>query len=49
MLILEMLLVLLFACVIAGVVRRVRGGSFLPPPGSVGEHHVRDETGRWWR
>jgi hypothetical protein len=49
MLILEMLLVLLIACVIAGVVRRERGGSFLPPPGSAGEHHVRDKTGRWWR
>jgi hypothetical protein len=44
------LLVLLAVCVIAGVVRKMRGGSFLPPPGSAGEHLVRDDkSGRWWR
>jgi hypothetical protein len=43
------LLVLLAACVVVGMIRKLRGGSFLPPPETVGEHHVRDKTGRWWR
>jgi hypothetical protein len=49
MVLIEGLLLLLVACIIAGIVRRMRGGSFRPPPGSAGEHHVRDKTGRWWR
>ena len=47
--IVAMLLLLLVACVIVGIVRKLRGGSFLPPPGSAGEHHFRDKDGRWWR
>ena len=43
------LFVLLIACVIAGIVRKLRGGTFLPPPGSDGDHHAKDKDGRWWR
>jgi hypothetical protein len=44
------LLVLLAACIVLGVIRKLRGGTFLPPPETVGEHHVQDhKTGRWWR
>jgi hypothetical protein len=43
------LLVLLAGCVVLGVIRKVRGGTFLPPPGSDGDHHVRDRSGKWWR
>ena len=45
----EGLLLLLVACIIAAVIRKVRGGTFMPPPGSDGDHHVRDKHGRWWR
>jgi hypothetical protein len=44
-----MLLLFLVASVVAGAVRKLRGGSFLPPPGSEGEHHFKDKEGRWWR
>jgi hypothetical protein len=43
------LLLLLIGCLIFGVIRKIRGGTFLPPPGSDGDHHVRDKSGRWWR
>ena len=46
---LEGLLLLLIACIIVGAIRKIRGGTFLPPPGSDGDHHVRDKDGRWWR
>jgi hypothetical protein len=45
----EGLLLLVIACTIFGVIRKIRGGTFLPPPGSDGDHHVRDKDGRWWR
>jgi hypothetical protein len=45
----EGLLLLLVVCVIAGIVRKLRGGTFLPPPGSDGDHHVQDRSGHWWR
>jgi hypothetical protein len=43
------LLLLLTGCVVVGAIRKVRGGTFLPPPGSDGDHHVRDRSGKWWR
>jgi hypothetical protein len=43
------LLVLLAGCMVVGVIRKLRGGTFLPPFGSDGDHHVRDKSGRWWR
>jgi hypothetical protein len=43
------LLLLLAGCIIAGVIRKARGGTFLPPPGSDVDHHVRDRSGKWWR
>jgi hypothetical protein len=43
------LLLLLAGCIIAGVIRKAFGGTFLPPPGSDGDHHVRDRSGKWWR
>ncbi|HEY2530388.1 MAG TPA: hypothetical protein VGJ20_21040 [Xanthobacteraceae bacterium] len=43
------LLVLLAICVVSGVIRVLRGGTFLPPPGLDGDHHVRGRDGRWWR
>jgi hypothetical protein len=44
-----LLLLLLAGCIIAGVIRKAFGGTFLPPPGSDGYHHVRDRSGKWWR
>jgi hypothetical protein len=44
-----LLLLLLAGCIIAGVIRKAFGGTFLPPPGSDGDHHVRDHKGKWWR
>lgn len=44
-----MLLFLLGGCVVVGVIRKIRGGTFMPPPGSDGDNHVRDKSGRWWR
>jgi hypothetical protein len=44
-----MLMALLAACIIAGVFRKLRGGTFLPPPDLGGDHHVKDGSGRWWR
>ena len=38
------LLLLLAGCIIAGVIRKARGGTFLPDGG-----HVRDRSGKWWR
>jgi hypothetical protein len=32
MVLIERLLLLLVACIIAGIVRKMRGGTFLPPP-----------------
>jgi hypothetical protein len=50
MLLIEGLLLLLAACIVAGIVRKLRGGTFLPPPSPLGgDHHVKDKTGRWWR
>jgi hypothetical protein len=43
------LLLLLAGCIITGVIRKAFGGTFLPPPGSDGDHHVRDRSGKWWR
>ncbi len=43
------LLVLLALCVVLGVIRKLGGGTFFPPPGIDGDHHVRDKEGRWWR
>ena len=43
------LLFLLAGAVAMGLVRKLRGGTFFPPPGADGDHHVRDKTGRWWR
>jgi hypothetical protein len=42
---LGILLLLLVACVIAGMARKMRGGNCLPLPGSAGEHHFQDRTG----
>jgi hypothetical protein len=44
-----MLLLLLVGCVVVGVIRKISGGTFMPPPGSDGDNHVRDKSGRWWR
>jgi hypothetical protein len=43
------LLLLLAGCVAMGVIRKVRGGTIMPPPGLDGDNHVRDKSGRWWR
>ena len=43
-----MLLLLLAVSVVFGAIRKLRGGTFLPIPGSEGDHHVQDKTGRWW-
>ena len=43
------LLLLLAGCIMAGVIRKAFVGTFLPPPGSDGDHHVRDRSGKWWR
>jgi hypothetical protein len=45
----EGLLFLVIACTLFGVLRKLRGGTFLPPPESDEDHHVRDKDGRWWR
>ena len=44
-----MLLFFLAGAIAMGVIRKLRGGTFFPPPGSDGDHHVRDKDGRWWR
>jgi hypothetical protein len=44
-----MLLLLLAGSVVMGVIRKLRGGTFMPPPGSDGDHHVQDRSGQWWR
>jgi hypothetical protein len=44
-----MLLLLLAGSMAMGVIRKLRGGTFMPPPGSDGAHHVQDRSGRWWR
>jgi hypothetical protein len=45
-----MLLLLLAACVIAGAIRKLRGGTLLPEP-APGESHMiyEKKRGRWWR
>jgi len=43
------LLLLLAGCIAVGAIRKLGGGTFLPPPGSDGDHHVRDRNGKWWR
>lgn len=45
----EMLLLILLVCVILGVIRKLRGGHFLPEPGPGEDRLVMDKTGRWWR
>ena len=45
----EMLLLILLGCVILGVIRKLRGGHFLPEPGPGEDRLVMDKTGRWWR
>jgi hypothetical protein len=49
MALIEGLLALLVLCIVAGVIRKLRGGSFLPPPHSDGDYHVQDASGRCWR
>ena len=41
--------ILLLACMAVGVFRKLSGGTFLPPPGADGDHHVQDNKGQWWR
>src|SRR4051812_20738426 len=44
-----MLLFLLAGCMLLGVIRVIRGGSFLPEANPGEERHLRDREGRWWR
>ena len=44
-----MLLALLAASVLAGLIRKLKGGSFLPEPAPGEDRHLLDERGRWWR
>jgi hypothetical protein len=44
-----MLLFLLGGSILMSVIRKLRGGTFMPPPGSDGNHHVQDRSLRWWR
>ena len=34
---------------VMGVIRKLRGGTFMPPPGSDGDHNVQDKSWQWWR
>jgi hypothetical protein len=34
---------------LVGVVRKLRGDTFLPGPGRAGVEHMQDRQGRWWR
>jgi hypothetical protein len=43
------LLFLLAGSMILGIIRKLRGGSFLPPPGPGEDRHILDKHGRWWR
>jgi hypothetical protein len=43
------LLILLALSVIAGVIRKLRGGTFLPPPERDEDRLYMDKRGRWWR
>jgi hypothetical protein len=43
------LVALLLACMAWGAVRKLRGGTFLPPTGVDGDDHMQDKEGRWWR
>jgi hypothetical protein len=43
------LLFLLAASVVVGIVRKLRGGQFLPEPEPGEDRVVLDKSGRWWR
>ncbi len=43
------ILFLLAASIVAGIVRKLRGGSFLPEPAPGEDRHFKDKGGRWWR
>jgi hypothetical protein len=43
------ILLLLAASVSLGIIRWLRGGSFLPEPGPGEDRHFQDKRGRWWR
>jgi hypothetical protein len=43
------LVIILVLCVIAGVIRKLRGGTFLPQPERDEDRLFMDKDGRWWR
>ena len=43
------LLLLLAVSVVVGIIRKLRGGSFLPDPAAGEDRHFKDKSGRWWR
>jgi hypothetical protein len=43
------LLFLLGASILAGLWRKLHGGTFLPQPAPDDDHTVQDRAGRWWR
>jgi hypothetical protein len=46
--VLFLLFLALAISIAAGIIRKLRGGSFLPEP-APGEEHFKDRSGRWWR
>jgi hypothetical protein len=42
-------LFLLAVSIVVGIVRKLRGGSFLPEPAPGEDRHFNDKSGRWWR
>jgi hypothetical protein len=44
-----MLLFFLAGSVLLGIIRVLKGGSFLPEPGPGEDHLFRDNKSRWWR
>jgi len=43
------LLFLLAVSVVVGIIRKLRGGPFLPEPAAGEDRHFKDRSGRWWR